>query len=102
MNPVIRIRNSNGSVIHVFEPQDLHQDTVGTLSSVNDEIYTMEISDLFDHSSPRHICLLEITEIKPYFEIILTVDSILIAGKKQTEGFSAKIFNFIYSSLPTK
>ena len=85
MNPVIRIRNSNGSVIHVFEPQDLHQDTVGTLSSLNDEIYTMVISDLFDHSSPRHICLLEITEIKPYFEIILTVDSILIAGKKQTE-----------------
>ncbi len=85
MNPVIRIRNSKGIVAQVFEPPGLHQDTSGTFTSTTDETFSLEITDLFDHHSPRHICVLELTPIKPNFEIHPSLDSILVTGKNPTE-----------------
>ncbi len=108
MTPIIRVRDSKGKIVHVFEPNDLHQDTYGTLTLSTDEIYKFEVYDLFDHISPRHICILEITDLQPNFEINSKSDSILITDKKQTvlmvnvtkkNGFSEPIEIFA-SGLP--
>jgi hypothetical protein len=85
MNPVLRIRDSKGSLIQTMEPNSLHKDTEGIFTPKSDGIYTMEISDLFGHHSARHLCHITILESIPGWDLKAVTDSVKLEGDKPTE-----------------
>jgi hypothetical protein len=85
MNPVLRIRDSKGSLIQTMEPNALHKDTEGIFTPKSDGIYTMEISDLFGHHSARHLCHITILESIPGWDLKAVTDSVKLEGDKPTE-----------------
>jgi len=85
MNPVLRIRDSKGSLIQAMEPNALHKDTEGIFTPKSDGIYTMEISDLFGHHSARHLCHITILESIPGWDLKAVTDSVKLEGDKPTE-----------------
>lgn len=85
MSPVLRIRDTKGTLVQKLEPGELHKDTEGTFSAKSDGIYTMEISDLFGHESPRHLCHLTIRDALPDWGLKAGTDSVKLEGEKPTE-----------------
>lgn len=85
MNPVLRIRDEKGTLVQTLEPGALHKDTEGVFTPKTDGKYTMEISDLFGHSSPRHICHLILREALPDWDLKSEVDSVKLEGEKTAE-----------------
>ncbi len=85
MNPVLRIKDSKGGLVQIFEPSTLHKDTEGIFTPKSDGIYTMEISDLFGHHSARHLCHITIRENIPDWDLKAVTDSIKLEHDKPTE-----------------
>ena len=85
MSPVVRIRDSNNTLVKTMEPSDLHKDTEGIFSPKQDGIYSMDISDLFGHNSPRHICQFTVRDALPDWDLKTTTESIKLENEKPSE-----------------
>ncbi|MCZ2340562.1 MAG: PPC domain-containing protein [Bacteroidales bacterium] len=83
--PVLRVVDASGTQLVRVEPTKPESDTETAFVAKADGTYRVEVRDLFDHGSSRHVFLLRVTTAVPDFTLTTANDRITITPGKPTD-----------------
>ena len=85
VNPVVRILDKDKKQVARAEPAKLNGDTALSFTPPTDDLYTIEVSDLYGSGGgPRDYFLLRVLKAKPEFDFTATTDRFTIPAGQPT------------------